>query len=184
MSLIFFTVTRPNSYYKQLYRSPLFHLLCRTWTTQNRPTLFYFHYVNSCDISFSPSTWHLKQQKMFYIYQPSWVAILALSKIALRVTPGVVLETSTAFQNVVVFVCFDAAVFLLSSQSCFVQNPCPYLFCGWSSCFIQKFAFTAISWANVKLDKFLAAAISSSNVTILGGLAAGSNKIKTKHYGR
>lgn len=66
---------------------------------------------------------------MFYIYQPSWVAILALSKIALKVTPGVVLETSTAFQNVVVFVCFDAAVFLLSSQSCFVEKfmPLPVL---------------------------------------------------------
>lgn len=49
------------------------------------------------------------EHKMLYLYQASWMAILALSKTALTATLGVALETSIAFQNVVLFVCFNAA---------------------------------------------------------------------------
>lgn len=68
---------------------------------------------------------------MLYLYQASWMAILALSKTALTATLGVALETSIAFQNVVLFVCFNATLmlplFLISILLCAKSMPLPVL---------------------------------------------------------
>lgn len=189
MSPVFLALMVPMHCCIQLHRWPPFHLFHRAWNCTEQ-TDTHLHYGHSYYISLLSSTWHSRQSNILQdsvsaqldcnpcskqdsFDNDSWRCRIKICSLPRCFGLGF-------FVWLVFLICCFFHFFSSQPQCCFLQNSGSYLFCGKSSCFMQKFAFTAISWARVKSVRFLAAAISSSNViTVLGGLAAETNKINS-----